>query len=330
MDSDNTVVFYEASQTAVAMAALTDSGDRKFFESVDELWSNESGTEAVVRPDGVASGGATTPGAADQVAVAALACYQGGILRVISENAALDVARPTLAMAKYSIIIDGSQTITAIKGTESGSVVSDVRGAEGGPPLIPVGQVEVGQIHITSSTSGVYTTSEIKQIVGVHMERFDFPTWSEKRMNVVNGVSGMAGVEFTTALPAIHAGGVPKAVHASYFEPDFAEVPESSDFTPPETTHSTSSKQIYGKTLGSTSSSLGQGSFTAYLKDGISDPLLSKKNKTIFVKFKPDRLKTPYILCQGKFGVSRSFPAEDNITASCTISATESAVEVTS
>ncbi|SCY44714.1 hypothetical protein [Desulfoluna spongiiphila] len=330
MANDNAVIYYEASQTAVTMAALMDSGDHKFFESAGELWSNASGAEAVVRPDGVASGGAITPGAADQVAVAALTCYQGGALRIISAVEALDVARPTLANAKYSIVIDGSQAVTAIKGTESASAVSDVRGAEGGPPLIPVGQIEIGQIHITSADSGVYTASEIKQIVGVHMERFDFPTWTEKRMNVVNNVAGAAGVEFTAALPPIHTGGVSKTVYASYFEPDFAEVPDSSDFTPPETTHSTSSTQIYGKTLGAASSTLGQGSFTAYLKDGVTDALLSKKNENIFFKFKPDRLKTPYILCQGKLGVARSFPAGDNITAACTVSATEGAVEVTS
>lgn len=330
MASDNAVIFYEASQTAVAMAALTDSGDHKFFESADELWSNASGAEAVVRPDGIVSGGAITPGAADQVSVAGLTCYQGGTLRTISANATLDVARPTLANAKYSIVINDSQVITAIKGTEDASAVSDVRGEEGGPPLIPVGQIEIGQVHITSADTGVYTTSEIKQIQNVHQERFDFPTWDQKRMNVTNGVIGMAGVEFTAALPTIHTGGVPKKVYASYFEPDFAEIPESSDFTPPETTHSTSSTQIYGKTKGAASSTLGQGSFTAYLKDGISDALLSRKNEDIFFKFKPDRLKTPYILCQGKLGVARSFPAGDNITASCTISATESAVEVTS
>ena len=329
MANDNAIIYYEAGQSAVSMSELSDSGDHQFFESLGELWSNASVAEAVVRPDGVASGGVITPGAADQVAVAESKCYQGGVLRTISNDSALDVARPTLANVKYSIVVDDSQTIVAIKGTESASVVSDVRGAEGGPPLIPVGQVEVGQVHITSITSGVYLSSEIKQIPGTHQERFDSPTWEEIRMNVESGIIGQAGINFASELPVIHTGGVTKAVYASYYEPEFAELPDSGDFVPPETTHSTSSTQIYGRTLGTTSSSLNQGSFTAYLSDGITDSLLSMKNENIFFKFKPDRLKMPYILCQGKLGITRSFPAGDNTTASCTVSAIDAALEIT-
>ena len=39
--------------------------------------------------------------------------------------------------------------------------------------------------------------------------------------------------------------------------------------------------------------------------------------------------RSPYILSQGKLGISRTFPAGDNIAAACTISATEAASEVT-
>ena len=46
-------------------------------------------------------------------------------------------------------------------------------------------------------------------------------------------------------------------------------------------------------------------------------------------KFFQDRLRTPFILSQGKLGVSRSFPAGDQVTAACTVSAEEEAVEVT-
>jgi hypothetical protein len=37
---------------------------------------------------------------------------------------------------------------------------------------------------------------------------------------------------------------------------------------------------------------------------------------------------TPYILTQGILGISRAFPAGDQISAACTISAEEAAVEV--
>ncbi len=331
MANDNAVIMYEASQNAVDMAELIDDGNHQNFKSFDDLWSNADGAEAVVRPDGLITGATITPSdTADQVAVAALTCYQAGILQAVSANPALAIARPTDDFIKYSIVINDSQTIVALAGTESDTALANDRGVAGGPPIIPVGQIEIGQVHISNSASAVFTTSEIKQIAGSSQERFDFPTWEEKRINVEAGILTEAGIEFNAPLPTIHTGNTTKSVYASYFEPEFAEIPESSDFVPPETTHSTSSKQIYGKTLGSTSESLNQGSFTAYLKDGISDAILSKKNQTLFFKFKPDRLKTPYILTQGKFGVSRTFPAGDNITAACTVSATESAVEVTS
>ena len=123
---------------------------------------------------------------------------------------------------------------------------------------------------------------------------------------------------------------MPKAVYAQYYEPAFTDVPKSDAFVPPETSNSVSSKQIYGTTLGSSSSSLGQGSFTAYLQDGIADGILALKNMNLFFKFFQNKLNsTPYLVMQGKLGISRAFPAGDQITAACTISAESAAAEVT-
>ena len=104
-------------------------------------------------------------------------------------------------------------------------------------------------------------------------------------MNVENGALGMAGVEFDAALPTIHEGDTTKKVYAEYYIPEKAQLPETSDFKAPETSHSASSKQIYGKTIGSSSSTLNQGSFTAYLKDGVTDPIVAQKNENLFVWF---------------------------------------------
>jgi hypothetical protein len=133
---------------------------------------------------------------------------------------------------------------------------------------------------------------------------------------------------FLAALPRIHAGGTPKKVCASYAAPLFAEISLASDFKPPETSHSVSSTQIYGTTLGSTSQTLGQGGFTAYLEDGVSDGLILQKNELLWFRFYPDRYKTAHLLTQGKLGIGRTFPAGDNIQAACTISATAEAMEV--
>ena len=162
--------------------------------------------------------------------------------------------------------------------------------------------------------------SEIYQVVGLHTERADFPLWD------VNYDAG--SVTFLGALPEIHTGTVPKKVYASYASPIFADIALASDFVPPENTHSVSSTQVYGTTLGATASTLGQGSFTAYLTNGVSDALVQLKDQTLWFKFFPDRYASPYLLCQGKLGVSRTFPAGDSIQAACTISASAPAVEV--
>ncbi len=329
--SDNAAIYAEMSQDQVAMAALTDSGDATFFKSADKLWSKRSGYAPDVKPNGVATGGTITPGAsANTVAVAALTCYLAGVLTSVNADSALAVARPESSDYQIlSITVDSTGALAVVEGTE-GSAFSDTRDAAGGPPLIPVGSIEVGQVKYSSQTSAVVDSSEIKQVVGTSKEMYNYPAWTEKRMNVENGALGYAGVEFDSALPLIHTGGVAKAVYASYYTPEFAIIPETSDYVPPETSHSVSSTQIYGKTKGASSSSLGQGSFTAYLNDGIADSIIGLKNENLYFKFYQDRLETSkYIMCQGKLGISRSFPADDGVSASCTISAEEEAVEVT-
>jgi len=102
----------------------------------------------------------------------------------------------------------------------------------------------------------------------------------------------------------------------------------ASDFTPVETTNSVASKQIYGSTLGSSSSAIAQGKFTAFLQDGIGDALVTLKNQILWFKFFPDRYKASYMLTQGTLGITRTFPAGDNIQAACTISADATSTEV--
>ena len=133
---------------------------------------------------------------------------------------------------------------------------------------------------------------------------------------------------FLAANPLIHTGPVTKAVYASYASPIFADVALASDFVPPETSHTVTSTQVYGTTIGSTSSTLNQGTFTAYLQNGVGDPLVSLKNAILWFRFYPDRYAADYILSQGKLGIARTFPAGDQIQATCTISASAAATEV--
>lgn len=323
--AENAILYYEAGQTLVPMVALTDQGDHLDFRSAATLWSDKSGFGANVKPNGIATGGAVTPatlGGDDDVDVSALTCYLIGVLTSVGADADVQISRGVDADTHRinSITVTAAGAIAAVAGVDGGAF-SETRGANGGPPLIDVGAIEIAQVRTTSVTAAPITAAEIFQVVGTHRERFDFPTWEVKRSNVLSGVSGYAGVLFNSALPLIHVGVLPKRVYAQYYTPVFAQIPKAADFVPAGESFSVGSTQIYGLTLGAVSKSLGQGSFQAYFEDGVTDGLLYEDGKKLWFKFKPDRLKDPYLLTQGYLGVSQTFPAADNIGASCTISA---------
>jgi hypothetical protein len=316
--AENAKLQYEAGQNSTAMTALTDGGDHDEFTSAATLWSGRSGYAPVVRPNGVLTGFAVTEHASNNtVTVAAGTLNLQGVVTSVSAGTGT-VTRPATNVAKVnSVTINSGGSIAVVAGTDGGSTTfSETRGAAGGPPLIPTTSVEIAQVRLTTSADD----SEIFQVVGLHRERADFPLWN------VNYDSG--SVTFLDTLPLIHTGDVAKKVYASYASPIFADVALASDFVPPETSHSVTSTQVYGTTLGSTSSTLGQGSFTAYLQDGVSDALVVLKNETLWFKFYPDRYAAPYLLAQGKLGINRTFPAGDSLQASCTISASAAATEV--
>jgi hypothetical protein len=255
----------------------------------------------------------------DDVDVAALTCYLAGVKT--SVNAALDqaITRAATDVAVInSITVTSGGAISVIKGTDSADTTfSETRGAAGGPPYVPVGSIEIAQVRVTTNTSAVITADEIVNVIGVHTERWDYPVWDESPSD--------GTLSFASALPLVHTGDVPKGVYASYSEPVFVDVSLASDFVPPENSYTVSSTPIYGATLGSSSASLGQGSFAAYLNDGVGDPLVGVEGENLWFKFFPDRYQSNYILAQGKLGMSRAYPADDNIVANCTISAEEAA-----
>jgi hypothetical protein len=332
--AENAKLQYEAGQNSAAMAALTDSGDHVTLTSAATLWSGRSGFAPVVRPNGMLTGGAVTPDGSEAdnvVDVAALTLNLNGVVTSVaageltaSRGASTDTHRIT------SLTVNSSGSLAAVAGTAH-TAFSETRGASGGPPLIPVDSVEIGQVRLTSITDAPVESTEIFTVVGLHRERADFPLYDVNYgPTIVDGVQTVAGgsVSMQDTLPLIHTGPTAKKVFASYASPIFADVALASDFVPPETSHSVTSTQVYGTTLGSTSSTLGQGSFTAYLQDGVTDALVVLKNATLWFKFFPDRYQSSYVLAQGKLGISRTFPAGDTLQAACTISASAAAIEV--
>lgn len=325
--AENGKLEYEAGQNVTAMSELTDSGDHKNYTSAASLWSRKSGYEPKLYPNGLATGGAVTPAAAagnDDVDVAALTCYLAGVLTTVSAATDQAITRPATAVSKVnSITVTSGGTIAVVAGTDgSDTSFVETRGAAGGPPYIPVGDIEIAQVRVTSDTSAVIAASEIKSVIGQHVERWDYPIFTPNYAD--------AELDFASALPLIHTGDLPKKVFAEYADPIFAEATDSYDYVPPETTHSVSSTQVYGRTSASTSSTLNQGSFSKLTDDGITDPLAKLKNEFLWFKFFPDRNKLPHRFDQGKLGISRSYPAGNNMVISCTVSAENVGKEVES
>lgn len=328
--AEKAVIIYEAGQSLVPMGALSDAGDHKRFDSEDDLWSARDGFEPVVRPDGVITGGTVTPGGApDSVSVAKLDFNLSGAHEVIEGGTVAFTRDPVEGFLIVSIQIDDQGALGAVEGTAHSTAHNETRGSAGGPPWIPVGAIEIAQIRLTSNVSGPVLPSEIKQVPGHSQERADFPVYDIHHFSVNKGAAESAGIMFASPLPLSHEGGKTKGVFVEYYEPEFQEIDKSENFVAPETSHSVSSRQIYNKTTGTKTSTLGQGGFTIFLKDGVSDSFLTLKNETLFFKFKPHRLREPYLLTLGTLGIARTFPAGDEISAACTISAKVPGVEVT-
>lgn len=325
-------IYYESGQAQQSFAAMTADSARTVFSLTAKPWSQVSGYEYTVAPYGLATGGVISVGSGDNnVQTSALTCYMPGATGASSTTGLLSVnADTSVAITRgvssdthciTSITVDTNGAIVSVAGTD-GTAFSETRGAAGGPPLIPDGSIEIGQVRTTSVDAAPITSDEIYQVVGTHQERYDYPVWSE---NPIEGT-----ITFSAALPAIHTGLIAKRVYARVATPIFAEISRARDWVPAETSNSVASEQYYDSTVGSFSSSLGQASFTVSLNDGVTDALLAKKGSNLLFKFSPDKNKAPYQITQGVLGVSRTFGVGANPAASVTVSASQASVDFAS
>lgn len=318
--ADKALIQYEAGQNLVDMQQMTDSGDHTTFSIDDVPWSNKSGFEPDIRPDGLLTGGVISASTSnDKIAITDLTCYIGGVLVTVTSIAEQDVDRsdeytPGETYIINSVTVTSGGAIAVLQGNE-GSSFSTTRGADGGPPLIPTTSIEIGWVRLNSTTPAVVESSEILQIPGTTCEKSAFPVYD---------IDYAAGeIEFISALPLIHTGSVPKGVYVEVYTPIFASADPASDFTPAANSHSQNSVQVYNGTLGSSTSSLGQAAFNVYLKDGITDHIISLQDEIIWVKFFPNRLRSPYSLTNGKLGIAVTYPPGDNIQGACTLTPTQ-------
>lgn len=330
--SSKAKISIEIGRTLTSYTAMTDSDHQVFYRGT--IWSNYDGSEPDVRPDGMVTGRnvLSVHATNDTITVAAFTAYSKGTLKSVSATTDTFTRGTGPGKAKVISVYMGSDGAIAVEpGAEgAGATFSDTRGAAGGPPLVPVGGIEIGQIRTTVSTAQAVTAAEIFQVVGTHVDRYDYPDWTEypigKGYNSDTTNERKAHIKFSSALEAKYVGPAYKHVYIQYYTPTFSEVMKTLDFVPAEDSHSVASTQYYNGTTASKASSLGQASFTALLGNAVNDTILGEQDEVITVKFWPNRNKNPYILTQGTLGVARTFPVADQNQAACTIASEEGSV----
>ncbi len=307
---------FESARTLYAMEALTDSGDAKKFTSNATFFSRYDGAEPNVRPNGVVSGCEITPHATDndKVNVAAGTAYIAGALVTVTAGEVTITRDGSNGYLVTSITVNATPALAAAAGTANASAHSETRAASGGPPLVATTVVELGQVRTTSITAAKILASEIKTTVNTHRESAFFPVWTEDDAD--------ASITFNTALMQNHTGPVGKDVYAEYSDPQFSEQIDAVDFVPVEQSNTQNSTSVYNGTVGSNATSLNQGGFTFYPREGlaVTDALVAEANKNLWFRFYPNRSGSRHVRGQGILGITRSFPADDNVSVVCTIS----------
>lgn len=320
----NAQIQYESSQSLVTFSAMTDSGDHMVFTAAETVWSGREGCAPEVRPDGIVTGvDILSAGSGnDEVDSISFTAWLAAVLKTISATTAT-ITRAFVSTHVINSIILTDTTISALKGAE-GTAFSTTRGAAGGPPYIPVGSIEIGQVKTGSQVSAALVSSEIFQIVGTHQERADWPLYRRPRnygygINTSTTAKKAAHVEFYTAHPLIHEGGLCKGIYIKYYTPVFTAISTFNGFVPAEITSSSVMVSRFESVSGYKQNDIQASRFKAEVSDGITDAIVALDGEILIIKFIPDAAKTPFMLTLGTLRFLSSLPQAGDISVQCTI-----------
>ena len=334
--AENSLLYFENGQSLVPMVALADAGDHKAYNSAAEIWSDEAGFSPVIKPDGVLTGLVVTPaisGANDKVDLSAGTLNLAGVVTTLTasaDNTCLRGADADICRIN-SITITSAGAVAVVSGVAH-TAFSEERGANGGPPFIPVGSVEIAQVRFSSITAAPVAASEIYAIPNRHREMANYPSILKTEfIREQDTTIGLAGVD---SQPGLDAATIPETSPKMFMRNitnrNSLNCPNATDFQPAANSMTTSSQPFYGGVIGEVSTSLKAGKFKAFLDNGISDPILGKEGKKIWFKYFVDRLQTDnYILTQGFLGINVQYPARGSIFADFTINANDPGKRIT-
>ncbi len=331
----NGILYMEEGSTPQGYTQMVDSGDGQTF-GIDGVDIFSGDPAPVCRPNGIVTGlnlgGVAVSGSNDVIDMSACTAYLAGVEKAIAADLDLAITRPATDVAKVvAVIINAAGAYAEVAGTDSADATfSAVLGAAGGPPFIPVDAIKVLELRLTSSVAAPITAGEIFQN-GNYTERALSPSFDLDATGrgdySDDAATSRANVKFSSALPLIHTGDVPKQIHLDYADPIMGQVSKSSDFTPAEESYSTSSSEHYGGVDAVETTSLGTAGFSAKMNDGVTDAVIAAKGKVKTFKFYPDLGKAPHLVTQGRVSTARSFAVGANKLAKVTLAPSKATVE---
>lgn len=308
----------EAGQELHDTAALTDSGDHKKFTGSEGKWSSAKGKQYTVLVNGIRNGFEITPktGTNNAVTVAAGQLNLNGAIVDVAGADITGLTRPSgtggADSIKISITVNVSAALADVDGTEH-TAFSSTRAAAGGPPLIAVDSVEIGQVWLGATADAEVQESEIFQVPGEHQERADTP------LSTVDAYNG--AVNFVGVLPLIHTGPTARKTFAKFYTPIFLEIPNANNMQVPGKSKTTNSTAVYKAAIGSVASTLQAGSVTVLVDNGVNDFVVKAADDgLLWHEFYPDANASQKHIGQAHVGVTTSYPADNNISTAVTLS----------
>lgn len=328
------LVQMEAARTAYAKTAMTDSGDHTVFTlSGVTIMSGKSGYAPTVYPNGVIDTLTIgSPGTGNNVLnIAAFTAQLAGVEYSVSATTEdLSTQRPATDVAKWvSIQLDSDgSTINVVEGTESTDTSHlTTRGTSAGEiPYVVVGDIELCCVLFVSSTDAPLTESQIYQTANTYQDRSNYPVVKKVShlgmgRDATVAAKKNAYVEFNAALEDKYTGDIPKGVYITANSvTTFSDVSNTYDFVPNTESFGQGSQSTYdGLTSFETDPTLNQGSFSAVVVDGITDPVSQSTGQIETFRFYPDEDNASYFVQQSKVGQTPSYPTSGAKTIAVTL-----------
>lgn len=313
----------EAGGTLYTYEAMTKQSNTQHYEiTTGRLFSNAEDVNGVdqrytIAIDGLKSGCKIKPAVSltnDKIDVEAGVVVIAGVEVTVAADTDITITRGGSACIKYSIMVDSSGVVSAEAGTTYTSL-STVRDADGGPPLVTVGKVEIGQVWYTSLTPAVVAATEIKIVPEQHRELTYYPGW----FYIPPVTDDDQKIELGVALMINHTGPLSRVVYAEYYNPVFVKMDDVSEVKPPRKTYTPTEENTYDAARKVSNESLGDGSFKILMDERTNSLIKQAEGDVRWFKWYGDKTKDDYVLFQGRVQIVDEYPVKGIMQATITI-----------